>query len=183
MALYTGKGDNGTSKFFGEKDRHCKNDKRFWMLGGVDELNSWVGVCRSQAEKNKFDSLAIMLLNAQEKLFIIQAEIAARAENLAIHPLKESAISELEEDIDNLELEIGPITKFSIAGGDPLSAMLDYGRAVCRRAEREIVGYAQDNVVSLAVLSYLNRLSSLLFAMARWVNKKSEIEEKNPKYS
>jgi len=196
MTLFTGKGDGGTSKFFGEKERITKSSTRFWTLGNIDELNSLLGYARGTANHYRLREVAEMILDAQQKLFIVQAEIAA-GDHLTIQPLSETATAALEEKINLLEKKIGPITKFSVPGGHPLSGLLDFARAVCRRTERSVVEFSEEKFkqekkliddetlaqgINPAVLSYVNRLSSLLFALARYANKYFKVIEKNPTY-
>jgi len=119
----------------------------------------------------------------QEKIFIIQAHIAA-----LIFKGKESAritkghIKELEAIIEALEKEIEPAKKFVISGEHEVSAWLDYARAVTRKVEREVVRFKKKKEVSPETVAFLNRLSSFLFALARSEMKKSGKKEKHPKY-
>lgn len=196
MTFFTGKGDGGTSKFFGDQERTTKSSPRFWALGGIDELNSLLGFCRGLANQYRLREIAEIILDVQQKLFIVQAEIAG-GDRLTIRPLQPAATEALEKKINQLETSIGPITKFSVPGGHPFSGLLDYTRAVCRRVERNIMNYHEEKLeiemdmisdetiargINPAILSYINRLSSLLFALARWVNKNYKVSEKNPTY-
>src|SRR3989344_7705713 len=174
MKFYTGKGDKGASNLFGCGESISKTDPRFEALGAVDELNSYLGICRSLTEEEKIISA---LREAQENLFIIQAELGG-AKNMMVG---EEKIQKLEKIIDEFGNIVGPITKFTIPGGDPLSARLDFGRALARRAERRAA--ALKNKISPAALAYLNRLSSLLFVLARYANKKAGAPEDHPSYS
>ena len=173
MKFYTGQGDGGQSMLFGSGAKISKTDPRFEALGALDELNSYIGVCKSPAEENKVKNA---LKDAQENLFIIQAELGG-AKNIT---LGENKMNELEKTIDELGEFVGPITKFTIPGGNPLSARLDYARALARKAERRTASVKEK--ISPAALAYLNRLSSLLFVLARYVNKKTNTPEDHPRY-
>ncbi len=171
--LYTGKGDNGTTKLFGCTERIAKDDARIDALGNLDELNSWIGLCAAQAADT---SLQSDLHELQETLFIIQAQVAG-----ADKQLQESAIRDLEATIASIETEIPPITSFTIAGATLLSASLDVARTISRRTERSIVSL-HDSSLASRVIPYCNRLSSVLFAYARLSAHRVHVSEKAPHY-
>lgn len=181
MKFYTGQGDKGASTLLGSSKRISKTDKRFEALGAIDELNSYLGLCRSIA---KDKAVTRALLEAQENLFIIQAGLG-NLRTSDVQRLGNEKIQALEKTIDKFGDKIGVITKFSIPGGIALSAHLDYARAVCRRAERAYLWQRRRRPPSSLgnpIAKYLNRLSSLLFVLARHANKKARIFEKNPSY-
>ena len=173
MKFYTGLGDKGTSTLLGQNKRISKNDLRFEALGASDELNSYLGICGALAKDKQIKSA---LLEAQENLFIIQAELGG-AKNVE---LGENKLKDLEKMIDELGKFVGPITKFTISGGNLLSAHLDYARALARRAERSV--WAAKPPLGGLAAKYLNRLSSFLFVLARYVNKKAKLKESHPSY-
>jgi cob(I)alamin adenosyltransferase len=176
MKFYSGKGDDGTSSILGFPHRLLKTDVRFKALGAVDELNSYLGVCHSLTKDERIiNALKIV----QQNLFIIQAEIGSWKAD-AIKPLDEEKIKELEKITDEFGDDIGEIRKFVIPGGNFISAHLDYARTLARKAERELVALKHE--ISDNSISYLNRLSSFLFVLARWINKKEGIEESHPRY-
>ncbi len=183
MALYTRKGDGGTTKIFGCDQKLSKSSAVAEALGAMDELNSLLGFCKvkSQKVKVKPKSLALVqvLEQAQHNLFIIQAELAGAAKMIVTEK-----VSALEKIIDEIENELPPIKSFFIAGGTELAALLDYARTVARRAERRVVRAREEKQVKIgeATLAYLNRLSSLLYALARLVNHRSGIKEQSPHY-
>src|SRR3989344_1495526 len=172
--LYTGKGDGGTTKFFGpDQKRVSKSSTLVEALGTLDELNSWLGFVKLKA--GEFSGT---LERIQENLFIICAHIAGSDKVLT-----EDKVKEIEAIIAEAELELPPITKFSIAGNTELSALLDFARTLARRAERRVVAvHDESGNVSPAVLKYLNRLSSILFALARLSTFRSGIKESAPSY-
>lgn len=151
-----------------------KNSTLAEALGAVDEINSLLGVIKVAAGKKK---LAKVLAQTQNDLFIIQAELAGAGKKIV--PEKVAA---LEKIIDDIEKKLPPIKSFSIAGGAPLSAELDYARAVARRAERRVITVSAKRKIDTVTLAYLNRLSSLLYALARLENQKSGIKEESPRY-
>lgn len=176
MKFYSGKGDDGTSTLCGSAVRFSKTDPRFEALGAIDELNSYLGVCRAMTNDPKID---IALKTAQEDLFIIQAELGAVGQS-AVASLSEKQLRAIEQIIDTLGDEVGEIKEFTLAGGMILAAHLDFARALARRAERRLV--ILKDILSPMIIFYLNRLSSLLFILARYVNKKENIKEDHPSY-
>jgi len=185
--LYTRKGDKGTTKFFPTKGRKriSKASLVAEALGSLDEVNSFIGLCKVKAQESDLrvgkQGLALhdILETIQQNLFIAQAELVGAKKKI----LKRK-VTEMEKIIDTIDKEIPPITSFSIPGGVELSSLLDVARTVARRMERNVttVCDAKERKVSIHTRSYLNRLSSLLFALARLVNCKSGIKEKKPHY-
>lgn len=178
MKFYSGKGDDGMSTFFGLPGRFSKTDSRFEALGAIDELNTFLGVCRSLTNDGEIDRV---LKAVQENLFIIQAEIGSLKAK-AVSTLTEEKVKELETVIDSFGEIIGDTKpfKFTIAGGDVAASHLDYARTLARRAERSLA--VIKHTLSQPAFSYINRVSSLLFVLARFVNKKEKIEEDHPSY-
>jgi cob(I)alamin adenosyltransferase len=177
--LYTRKGDNGTSGLFGTKERFPKNDPVYEALGTLDELNSLLGICRVYANGvgGEID-LPTEIRLAQESLFIIQAELAGSDKHVGAE-----RIESLESVIDGIEDTTGNPHAFVIPGATSLSAFLDYARTVARRAERSIIEVSVRKRLSDESLAYLNRLSSLLYALARYTTMKEGAEEASPTYS
>jgi len=176
--LYTGKGDGGTTAAFGcNQQRISKSSELPEALGALDELNAFLGFVkmRSVAEPR----IAEALRGVQETLFIIQAEVAGADKRVG-----EGAVKEVEKMVNDIEKEIPPLKGFSIAGGTELSALLDVARTLARRAERRVVAVKELNLRELApeTLTYLNRLSSLLFAFARLANHLAGVAEETPRY-
>ena len=186
--LYTRKGDKGDTSAFGCCKRFSKSSALTEALGSLDELNSLLGICKIKSNCFKFkiktntitrNSINKIIENIQNNLFIIQAKIAG-----ADKKITKEKISEIENIIDSIEKQLPPIKSFFIPGGLELSAYLDYTRAISRKAERRATAYfesekKQSNDESLA---YLNRLSSLLYALTRFVNFKLKVKEKSPLY-
>lgn len=182
--LYTGKGDDGTTKFFGcDQKRVSKNSTVAEALGNLDELNSFLGVVKVHKKASNLklltSSFSKILEEIQENLFIICARVAGAEKSIT-----EKKVRKMEEMIARCEKELPPITTFSIAGGTELSALLDFARTLARRAERSTVSVNDEmGAISPEILKYLNRLSSLLFALARLTNLKSGIKETSPSYN
>lgn len=176
--LYTGKGDGGTTKVFGcDQQRISKSSELPEALGSLDELNAFVGFVKMRAAGEH--RIAETLLDVQETLFIIQAEVAGADKHVP-----EDAVQKVEDLVNSIEKEIPPLKGFSIAGGTELSALLDVARTLARRAERRLVAVAEASLRELppSTKAYMNRLSSLLFALARLANHLAGVAEENPNY-
>lgn len=177
--LYTRKGDKGMSGLFGTKERFSKDSPVYEALGTVDELNSLLGVCRAHSGKIKNDFISNEILKVQECLFIIQAELAG-----ADKSLEQTAVDNLEQTIEVFESEIANPHSFVIPGATELSALFDYARAVSRKAERTVISTQSGKIiVSPETLAYLNRLSSFLYALARYSVVKEDKKETSPSYT
>ncbi len=178
MALFTGKGDGGTTKVFGcNQQRISKSSELPEALGTLDELNAYLGFVKMRAKDSS--RIAASLRAVQEDLFIVQAQVAG-----ADKKLKEGLVEEVSAFVNEIEKEIPPITRFSIAGGTELSALLDVARTLVRRAERRVIAVQEMKLRELPneTMAYLNRLSSLLFALARLANHEQGVKEENPRY-
>lgn len=177
--LYTGKGDGGTTKVFGcDQQRISKSSELPEALGSLDELNAFVGFVKMRAKDTP--RIADTLRRVQDNLFIVQAEVAGAEKKLTAEK-----VAEIERITNAIEAEIPPIKSFSIAGGTELSAALDVARTLSRRAERRVVAVVDLGLRDLApeTKAYLNRLSSLLFALARLANHLAGVPEENPTYT
>lgn len=183
MALFTGKGDRGDTGLFGCKQRISKSSIISEALGTLDETNSFLGLVKVKCDDSKFkiqDSrFDDVLHSVQKNLFIIQAEIAGS--EMSITDLK---VKEVESIIVEVEKELPPIRSFFISGGTELTALFDIARTFARRAERRVVAVKEEGLreVGEYSLAYLNRLSSLLYALARLTNHISGIVEQSPDY-
>lgn len=177
--LFTGKGDDGTTSLFGScsSERLSKISPTFEALGSVDELNSFLGICKVMADKVKIKGFDIhdIVHNIQESLFIIQAELGG-----AEHSLTNQKITELEGLIKKIEHELPIINNFFIPGASELGSLFDYARSLSRRTERNVL--KSEHKISDSTKAYLNRLSSILYALARLVNHKLGKTEDKPSY-
>jgi cob(I)alamin adenosyltransferase len=176
MKIYTKTGDTGETSLF-DNTRVRKSDARVDAYGEVDELNACLGTVRAAGLDT---DIAAAIEQIQKDLFALGARLAdpsARiAERVTKAAVTEADIERLEGLIDRLEIELPPLRSFILPGGSPSGAALHLARTVCRRAERRVValGVGQDEPV---VVIYLNRLSDLLFVMARVVNQRSKLPE------
>lgn len=172
--LYTGKGDGGTTKLFGCTERIAKDELRIHALGNLDELNSWIGFCAAMTISER--ELDHALREIQQDLFVIQAMVAG-----APKALTNERRTYLEAVIAGVESEIDPIHSFTLPGATLIAGALDVGRAIARRAERSVVSL-HDELLQTEVIPYLNRLSSVLFALARLVVHRAHVKEQSPHY-
>ena len=175
MKLYTRTGDTGETSLF-DGTRVSKADDRVDAYGEVDELNAWVGLSRAAQLDPDLDAA---LVGIQRDLFGLGAELADPMEKIASRVTKASVsdehVTRLERLIDTLEAELRPLNRFILPGGSPAAAALHVARAVCRRAERRIVALRPP--VDPVLIRYINRLSDLLFTLARAANHRSGLSE------
>ncbi len=195
--LYTRKGDDGTTGLFNCDQRFTKNSDIAEALGSVDELNSFLGLCKVKSSTNNFvfnkQHVDEIVNNIQQNLFIIQAELAGADKHIT-----QEKIIEIEKVIDEIGNTLPPISSFFVSGGTELAAMFDIARTVARRAERSIVAvyvqcvgkteqYDKNRIknykeIHQHTLAYANRLSSLLYALARFANHVGGVDESSPTY-
>lgn len=175
--LYTGKGDKGQTKLYHCDQRLSKSSQIAEALGTLDEINSLLGWCKTKAKEG--GEIFKIIEKAQNNLFSVQAELAGAPKKLS-----PAVVKKIEAVIKVIEKELPPIKSFIIPGGTELSAMLDVARTVARRAERQTVAVAESGEAKLSVstLAFLNRLSSLLYALARLVNHRARVGDKKPTY-
>jgi len=176
VKIYTKTGDSGDTGLFAGT-RVPKSDPRVAAYGDVDELNAWLGLVRVDVPD---DRLSGMLEAIQRDLFAIGARLADPAKRIAQRVTKAAVTSEdisrLEAWIDLFETELPPLRRFILAGGSRAGATLHVARTICRRAERAMVSLGRD-AFEPELLVYVNRLSDLLFVMARAVNHRAGAPE------
>ena len=184
--LYTRKGDDGSTKTFGCCDQKIsKSSAVAEALGTLDEANSFLGVCKVEVSNIDWDvpgtdkKLKVIVDDVQQNLFTVQAEVAG-----AEKKINEDKIKEAEQIIDEIEKELPPIESFFVSGGTELAARFDFARTLARRAERRATAVQEEGSIDISAgtQSYLNRLSSLLYALARFSNHKAGVEEEKPRY-
>jgi cob(I)alamin adenosyltransferase len=181
--LYTGKGDNGTTKLFGCGERMSKSSAIAEALGSVDEINALIGVLKMKGgDVEAVSELTYhqLLSDVQQDLFVVQAQLAG-----AYKEMDAKRVAKVETWINMIEQELPPITSFFVSGGTELGALADYARTVARRAERRVVAVMDEEKTSEgkpSVLAYMNRLSSLLYALARLANHRAGVSEEKPHY-
>jgi len=168
MKIYTRTGDTGETSLFGGT-RVGKDNPRVHAYGEVDELNAHLGLARANAADSEIDA---ELVRVQRDLFALGAQLAdpggTVGDRLTKARLGDDDTARLEQLIDRLEAGLPPLRNFILAGGTPCGAALHVARAVCRRAERVMV--ALEPAVDPMLLRYINRLSDLLFVLARTAN-------------
>jgi len=169
MKIYTKTGDGGETGLV-DGSRIRKDHARVAAFGDVDELNAGIGVARTHADED----LSQLLDGVQRDLFAIgaqiadpRAQVASRSEKAA---LAAGRIVDVERAIDAREAQMPPLSAFILPGGTPLAASLHVARTVCRRAERSVLALGRTDPVDPLILVYLNRLSDLLFVLARHAN-------------
>ncbi len=171
--IYTRSGDTGETGLFGGQ-RLSKDDLRVEAYGTVDELNAVLGVVRAQGPEAEVDAL---LFSLQNDLFLLGADLATPAAEdthkgrITVERVEAERTARLEQAIDRYEAALPPLTQFILPGGHPVAAALHVGRVVCRRAERRCVALARATEdINPEIVRYLNRLSDLLFVLARYAN-------------
>jgi len=176
VKIYTKTGDAGETSLF-DNSRVSKADARVDAYGEVDELNACLGAVRAAGVGAE---LAAALETIQKELFAVGARLADPSKRIADRVTKaavqESDVERLEQTIDRLETELEPLRRFILPGGSMAGALLHVSRTVCRRAERRVVGLGADAVEPIVIV-YLNRLSDLLFVMARAANRRAGVAE------
>ncbi len=178
MKIYTRTGDTGTTALFGG-DRVRKDHPRIDAYGTVDEANSHLGLARALlADQPGGARLEPLLARLQGELFVLGADLATPPEARAAVPRIEAHhVAQLERDIDTFEADLPPLKHFILPGGTQPASTLHVARTVCRRAERLTVEAAAREAVGPQTVVYLNRLSDLLFVLARWANRQAGVEE------
>jgi cob(I)alamin adenosyltransferase len=174
MKIYTKAGDDGSCAL-ASGDRVKKSSLRINAYGDVDELNSWVGYCRSLVSGALTDQAArrvdLWLAALQHDLFVVGSDLAtpvtARFDGQRVVTTEEAQV--LERLIDMMQAEIPQLRCFVLPAGTALGSALHYARTICRRSERAVVALRDCEEINPEVLPFLNRLSDFLFVLARWV--------------
>lgn len=171
--IYTRTGDEGTTALFGG-ERVNKGHPRIDAYGTVDETNSLIGLARAHLQGENapgMDRLDPVLARLQEELFTLGADLATPDDaKPVIERITADHVDQLESDIDAFDEELPSLQNFILPGGTPGAATLHAARTTCRRAERLAVKAASLEPINEASTTYLNRLSDLLFVLARWAN-------------
>ncbi len=174
MKIYTKTGDKGDTGLFGG-GRVGKDHPRVEAYGDLDELNAHLGLARSIEMMPRVDEVLVPI---QRDLFAIGAILATpdtekMRQQLAKARLDEDRIEQLEQAIDDCDTELEPLRAFIVPGGTPKAAALHVARTVCRRAERRVIALQREAELPALVVVYLNRLSDLLFMLARLANRRA----------
>ena len=168
--IYTRTGDDGTTSLVGG-GRVSKHARRPSAFGEVDELNSVLGLARLHC-KNGADMAGMdaQLARIQNDLFDLGADLATAEETAPALRITTDQVTRLEQEIDAVNANLQPLTSFILPGGTELAAWLHLGRTVARRAERQMTELAVEEPVNEAAMQYINRVSDLLFVLARHAN-------------
>jgi cob(I)alamin adenosyltransferase len=170
VKIYTRTGDGGETSLFGG-GRVAKNSPRLEAYGTIDELNSHLGVVRAQKPSAELDAV---LSSIQDKLFVLGGQLATPKKGTL--SVTEGDVAELEAAIDRLDADLPTLKTFIVPGGGRVGSALHVARTVCRRAERLVVALGPKEAGALPV-KFLNRLSDLLFVMARYANRTDGVPE------
>jgi cob(I)alamin adenosyltransferase len=175
LKIYTKTGDTGETSLF-DNTRVSKGDARVDAYGEVDELNAALGAARASGCDA---DLSGVIEEIQKELFAIGARLADPSQRISARITKaevlDTQIARLEATIDRLDEELPPLRRFILPGGSPGGSLLHLARTICRRAERRVVSLPES--VDPVIVVYLNRLSDLLFVMARAANHRSGVTE------
>ena len=167
--IYTRKGDKGTTRL-GEGSQVSKDNPRVECYGNVDELNSVIGLLRSLETPKGVEAV---LNQVQHDIFDLGGELCIPGHAM----IKADRVQQLENVIDDLNKVLAPLEEFVLPGGTQAAALCHFARTVCRRAERSLVTLSQSEETTELALAYLNRLSDLLFVMARTINKRAGLSD------
>lgn len=179
MKIYTKTGDKGKTSLYGGL-RVEKYSQRISAIGDVDELNALIGIVVNKVELINNKNVKDILIRVQNELFELGSDLASPyslTSKLKIIRIDDLKINQLEKDIDMLQNDLEAIKNFILPGGSEIGALLHYARTVCRRAERSVVYLNSIEKINPDSLIYLNRLSDLIFVLARYANKTSGVSE------
>lgn len=177
MKIYTRTGDKGQTSLLGGTRVH-KDDLRVAAYGDVDETNAAIGMVLARSRSARLNAL---LRQVQADLFALGAELAdvrRGRPRQAKAVVGEALVARLEKEIDDRDRVLPPLRAFVLPGGTPSAALLHFARTVCRRAERSVVALARASKVEPLAIVYLNRLSDLLFVLARYENRRGRRGER-----
>ena len=172
--LYTKTGDDGSTGLVGG-ERVGKDSLRIEAIGEVDELNAMTGLCRNQ---NWGIEIGKILHALQRELFVLGADLSTPMDKKCpVERISAEMVNNLEKLVDEYSEKVTPLENFILPGGTDAAANLHMARAICRRAERTVAALKKKEEIGEFVLPYLNRLSDLLFVLARTENEKHSVAE------
>jgi len=173
MKIYTKTGDDGTTGLQGGK-RISKSNIRIQAYGAVDELNASIGLILSNKINTELEKL---LESIQNDLFVVGSDLSNPDLSSKENRVTSEMVVNIEKNIDLFENELPPITNFILPGGHELASLIHVARTITRRAETQVISLDESGIVNEECKKYLNRLSDLLFVLARIVNKKNGFED------
>lgn len=171
LSKITTKTGDGGETGLGDGSRVSKSSERIHAIGDVDELNSWMGLLRTELSTD--DELQPLLHQIQHDLFDLGGELSVPG----FYALNEELLQDIEDNLEALNDTLPPLKDFILPGGNRCAASAHMARTVCRRAERSLVKMAHTETVSTLALRYLNRLSDLLFILARVLARRNNGQE------
>jgi cob(I)alamin adenosyltransferase len=177
MTIYTGRGDDGKTDLR-DMSRVSKSSLRIEAYGTVDEANALIGTVRP----TDHDDLDRLLERIQNHLHVVQADLANPDPDPADPNIETAHVEEVESEIDGFDEELEPLQSFVLPGGGAAGGRLHHARTVVRRAERRAVDLARSEPINETVVTYLNRLSDLLFTLGRVANAREDEPEEAPSY-
>jgi cob(I)alamin adenosyltransferase len=175
MKIYTKTGDGGDTALFGGQ-RVPKDALRIEAYGTVDELNSILGIIRADGPGKELDPV---LGTIQDQLFVLGADLATprSLQKKGVLRIGTRETEYLEREIDRFDADLKPLKSFILPGGSPAAARIHFARTICRRAERAVVRLSRNEDIGDNCMMYLNRLSDLLFVLARYANQSANVSE------
>ena len=173
MKIYTKTGDDGTTGLQGGR-RISKSNIRIQAYGAVDELNASIGLILSSKIDTELEKL---LKSIQNDLFVVGSDLSNPDLSSTKNRVTAEMVVNIEKNIDLFENELPPITNFILPGGHEIASLLHISRTITRRAETQVISLDESGIVNEECKKYLNRLSDLLFVLARIVNKKNGFED------
>jgi len=176
--VYTRTGDSGETSLVGGQ-RVGKDSLRVDAYGEIDEVNSLLGLVRCHLRDSEIDGI---LTTLQNTLFTVGADLASPL-NLDVPRITRDKSLQLERTIDAFNRQVPPLKEFVLPGGTPAGALLHLARAVTRRAERKVVKLSKAEAINPELIVYLNRLSDLLFVLARVVNRRAGVTEEQASFA
>ena len=173
MKIYTKTGDDGTTGLQGGR-RVLKSDLRIIAYGAVDETNSSIGIALSLGVDEDISSV---LTKIQNDLFVAGSDLSDPDLKKSSGRVTEQMVESLEKDIDRFESELSPLTNFILPGGHQAAAQIHMARTTARRAETGVVSLSKSEQINPHCQKYMNRLSDLLFVLARVINKRNGVKD------
>ena len=173
VKIYTKTGDDGTTGIQ-NGTRISKSDSRIQAYGMVDEINSCLGVILSKIDEKDLKNL---ITKIQNDLFVVGSDLSNPNLKNTQNRVNDEMIMTLEENIDKLENNLSPITNFILPGGHEIAALIHVSRSITRRAETFVISLSEKEKISANCMIYLNRLSDLLFVIARTINQRKNVKD------
>ena len=173
MKIYTKTGDDGTTGIQ-NGTRVSKSESRIQAYGMIDEINSFLGIILSKLDEKDLENL---ITKIQNDLFVVGSDLSNSDLKNTQNRVNDEMIKTLEENIDKLEKKLSPITNFILPGGHEIAALVHVSRSITRRAETFVISLSEKEKINNNSIKYLNRLSDLLFVIARTINQRKNVKD------